>query len=231
MPDDDHAMIIFFMIRRRPASTLFPYTTLFRSRSTPAARAGSRTARPMPDAGTPSEPVGLPSLRHRAPHASRRAVPARPRCAACRTAPPHTRPSRGTPPPHAAARTRPASENDTPHRPARPASPCVWWRTPSTRSCREPESAARARWSSCRPRTGRRVRPRAGRASLQVVELLAQLLELAFHGDHGPRDPGVVGLRPDGIHLAQQLLREEPELFPDRPVAGERRATRRQVSP
>src|SRR2546427_1719291 len=35
-----------------------------------------------------------------------------------------------------------------------------------------------------------------------------------------------LGLRPDGIHLAQQLLREEPELFPDRPVAGERRATR-----
>src|SRR2546425_13324778 len=46
----------------------------------------SRTARPMPDGVTPSEPVGLPSLRHRAPHASRRAVPARPRCAACRTA-------------------------------------------------------------------------------------------------------------------------------------------------
>src|SRR2546422_11368676 len=84
---------------------------------------------------------------------------------------------------------------------------------------------------SCRPRTGRPARPRAGRASLQVVELLAQLLELAFHGDHGLRDPGVVGLRPDGIHLAQQLLREEPELFPDRPVGGERRATRRQVSP
>src|SRR5256885_6900684 len=41
----------------------------------------------------------------------------------------------------------------------------------------------------------------------------SQLLELAFHGDHGLRDPGVVGLRPDGIHLAQQLLREEPELL------------------
>src|SRR2546430_17453071 len=64
------------MIRRPPRSTLFPYTTLFRS---------------------PSEPVGLPSLRHRAPHASRRAAPARPRCTACRTAPPHTRPTQELP--------------------------------------------------------------------------------------------------------------------------------------
>src|SRR2546425_6227466 len=42
------------MIRRPPRSTLFPYTTLFRSPSTPSARASSR--RPPPFAPPPSSP-------------------------------------------------------------------------------------------------------------------------------------------------------------------------------
>src|SRR2546422_5535876 len=73
-----------------------------------------------------------------------------------------------------------------PHHPARPVSPCGSSRTPSTRRSPEPECAARARWSSCRPRTGRPAR--RPEVSLQVVELLPELLELAFHCDDGLRD-------------------------------------------
>src|SRR5689334_25130647 len=36
---------LFFMIRRPPGSTLFPYTTLFRSRSLPCRRREGRLAR------------------------------------------------------------------------------------------------------------------------------------------------------------------------------------------
>src|SRR6266545_6949504 len=35
-------LFFFLMIRRPPRSTLFPYTTLFRSRGTPSARGGCR---------------------------------------------------------------------------------------------------------------------------------------------------------------------------------------------
>src|SRR2546422_1685228 len=101
-----------------------------------------------------------------------------------------------------------------PHHPARPVSPCGSSRTPSTRRSPEPECAARARWSSCRPRTGRPAR--RPEVSLHVVELLPKLLELAFHCDDGLGDGRIVGLRPDGVDLAQQLLREEPELLPYR---------------
>src|SRR5215204_6690670 len=38
----------FLMIRRPPRSTLFPYTTLFRSRAAPRAGAHRRCARPTP---------------------------------------------------------------------------------------------------------------------------------------------------------------------------------------
>src|SRR5438034_7400139 len=60
-------MLVFFrMLRRRPISTLFPYTTLFRSRvrASCAARGGRATARPAP-----GERLPLPVLRlarHRA---------------------------------------------------------------------------------------------------------------------------------------------------------------------
>src|SRR5262245_65519297 len=48
-----HFFFFFLMIRRPPRSTLFPYTTLFRSQRTgsahhPAARVGARPAHPQP---------------------------------------------------------------------------------------------------------------------------------------------------------------------------------------
>src|SRR5476651_2750708 len=47
-----HAFFFFLMIRRPPRSTLFPYTTLFRSRAragSPAPPSASRHARPCPE--------------------------------------------------------------------------------------------------------------------------------------------------------------------------------------
>src|SRR2546425_2512002 len=48
----------FLMIRRPPRSTLFPYTTLFRSASAPCdtSRAPARRSRPAPCAGRPRRP-------------------------------------------------------------------------------------------------------------------------------------------------------------------------------
>src|SRR3712207_8672510 len=47
-------MIFFLMIRRPPRSTLFPYSTLFRSRPTPAGRSpGGRRARGRRAGGAP----------------------------------------------------------------------------------------------------------------------------------------------------------------------------------
>src|SRR5436190_16358757 len=40
-------MFFFLMIRRPPRSTLFPYTTLFRSPSPPAGRGGRRRGPPL----------------------------------------------------------------------------------------------------------------------------------------------------------------------------------------
>src|SRR3712207_9421198 len=56
-----HHVIFFLMIRRPPRSTLFPYTTLFRSPTArdPARHRGSRTACP----GTSASPA--PCLRRR----------------------------------------------------------------------------------------------------------------------------------------------------------------------
>src|SRR2546422_216779 len=50
----------FLMIRRPPRSTLFPYTTLFRSRFGPRRGAGDENARPrrwVPDESAPGEPA------------------------------------------------------------------------------------------------------------------------------------------------------------------------------
>src|SRR5256885_9842156 len=76
-------MFFFLMIRRPPRSTLFPYTTLFRScpcrRASLARRAGG---------ACPADPVPFPALlpgrggRHSAPVAARRPA------AACGEAPP-----------------------------------------------------------------------------------------------------------------------------------------------
>src|SRR3712207_6864206 len=50
----DVMVIFFLMIRRPPRSTLFPYTTLFRSRSSPSSRPMSNTSssQDAPDAST-----------------------------------------------------------------------------------------------------------------------------------------------------------------------------------
>src|SRR5687768_17712710 len=56
------------MIRRPPRSTLFPYTTLFRSRARPRSRPlhtalrGRRTARTLPLFPPPQKKVSCPSL-------------------------------------------------------------------------------------------------------------------------------------------------------------------------
>src|SRR5207302_9248203 len=53
----------FLMIPRPPRSTLFPYTTLFRSPSGPPAREGGRTGRRCP--GTPARSLPAASSRDR----------------------------------------------------------------------------------------------------------------------------------------------------------------------
>src|SRR6266498_926120 len=62
----------FLMIRRPPRSTLFPYTTLFRSRPAVSARLPRLLLRPRPAAGDP----------RRRPEADRRAAPGTPTGAA-----------------------------------------------------------------------------------------------------------------------------------------------------
>src|SRR5204863_9273657 len=64
-----HFFFFFLMIRRPPRSTLFPYTTLFRSRREPADRLGEELLRrpekrPHPDVGERHRP--------RPPHGSLR---------------------------------------------------------------------------------------------------------------------------------------------------------------
>src|SRR3712207_8043260 len=53
-----HMIFFFLMIRRPPRSTLFPYTTLFRSRHRHRRRARSRGAGPLEPPGE-----GLPAAR------------------------------------------------------------------------------------------------------------------------------------------------------------------------
>src|SRR3712207_8071606 len=48
----------FLMIRRPPRSTLFPYTTLFRSMSKGKKRSGARPGRPQPLPGTKGKRKG-----------------------------------------------------------------------------------------------------------------------------------------------------------------------------
>src|SRR5687767_15997162 len=68
----DYSLVLFFlMIRRPPRSTLFPYTTLFRSRARPPRLLVQRR-------------TSLPSS-HRASPAKRRASQAAPRCRVART--------------------------------------------------------------------------------------------------------------------------------------------------
>src|SRR3712207_8109771 len=61
-----HVVFFFLMIRRPPRSTLFPYTTLFRSR-----RSSRPSRSPCPRPGSsPSRPVSRPGARSSAPTAS-----------------------------------------------------------------------------------------------------------------------------------------------------------------
>src|SRR3989442_13221526 len=62
------SMFFFLMIRRPPRSTLFPYTTLFRSLVRPPRRRGERRARPL---GVEPRPRPGPALRDRREHGGR----------------------------------------------------------------------------------------------------------------------------------------------------------------
>src|SRR2546429_7836948 len=55
----------FLMIRRPPRSTLFPYTTLFRSQRHGAAADGRARGRPPGQGDGPGGPGGAPRPRHR----------------------------------------------------------------------------------------------------------------------------------------------------------------------
>src|SRR5256885_12301039 len=55
------------MIRRPPRSTLFPYTTLFRSSSSRELPASSRVLRPATCPSYPEKPCGLPEAEERLP--------------------------------------------------------------------------------------------------------------------------------------------------------------------
>src|SRR3712207_9264858 len=57
-------VFFFLMIRRPPRSTLFPYTTLFRSRS-PRSRRGPRVPVPGAPGGPPRGTAGAPASGHR----------------------------------------------------------------------------------------------------------------------------------------------------------------------
>src|SRR5690242_10451772 len=51
---------------------------------------------------------------------------------------------------------------------------------------------------------------------LDVLQLLAQALDLLLDGDRRARDSGVVRLGPDRVRLPVHLLHEEPEPLPHR---------------
>src|SRR3712207_9258686 len=72
------SFLFFLMIRRPPRSTLFPYTTLFRSHGLRAAAARRRRGRPPDRVGDrrPAEPRQLPRGRRPAPARERRSAPA-----------------------------------------------------------------------------------------------------------------------------------------------------------
>src|SRR5262245_46274483 len=57
---------------------------------------------------------------------------------------------------------------------------------------------------------------------LNVLHLLAHALELRLQLHHPVRDRRVAALRPDRIHLAQELLEQELELAPHRPTRPRR---------
>src|SRR6266542_1736634 len=106
------------MIRRPPRSTLFPYTTLFRSGGRPRARAGDvHQSGLCPPRRGPTDPVALRGgCRDRRVHATRADVHALRRAALHRVRVPTAR---------AAGKTLPAE----------PPCPSSGWRSRSTRAC------------------------------------------------------------------------------------------------
>src|SRR3712207_1627595 len=72
----DSVMFFFLMIRRPPRSTLFPYTTLFRSEPAPPGRLPRRAPQPVRPRGGEAHP--RPAARRPAPVRSRAAAAPRP---------------------------------------------------------------------------------------------------------------------------------------------------------
>src|SRR3989475_3199193 len=70
------SLFFFLMIRRPPRSTLFPYTTLFRSWLTQLqlVMVGTAQAQPQPPAGAIAGPFGGPIADPRAPMADRKST-------------------------------------------------------------------------------------------------------------------------------------------------------------
>src|SRR6266480_5005326 len=64
------SFFFFLMIRRPPRSTLFPYTTLFRSRRRRCASVPNARRRCSPDPASTSLPVRIPACRRSEEHTS-----------------------------------------------------------------------------------------------------------------------------------------------------------------
>src|SRR5690606_14918146 len=141
------------------------------------------------------------------------APPGGPRAPTCRSACRCRSRARGTHLPARDPGTPPPRGSDTrAHRP-RPHAVHAWWPRPST-PCHRARREPAGRWWSCHhPRETRAPRP-AG--SLEILQLLAHLLEAPLHRDDDVRDGGVVGLATDRVHFPANLLRKEPELLANR---------------
>src|SRR3989441_7761560 len=137
----------FLMIRRPPRSTLFPYTTLFRSRARSPAAARERRTRPR---RTRRRPLRA-RPRWRASDRGSRTVRHRPESPPNDTSGPWVPPGRAPVARASAASPRRAPARSIPRAPA--------WRTPRG----SPRRPAPRSWAACRHR--RRRRPSGDRSS------------------------------------------------------------------
>src|SRR5579859_981624 len=177
----------------------------------------------------PLERPGHPGSRCPAPRAVRCPTPGRLPPSGSRIAPRHTPPTPETHQPPPAHRTRPGSGSGRPPRPPRRHAAPGSWPTPNSRTPWANQPGVASQWSSCRPPTETKA-PRPW-GSLEVLELLPETLQLALHGDHGLGDLGIVRLGAHRVHLAEQFLREESQLLPDRGRTLQRVAARGDVGP
>src|SRR5215212_7781871 len=69
----------------------------------------------------------------------------------------------------------------------------------------------------------------ASRASLNILDLLAHLLEFRLRVDDQLRHVQAIGFRTDGVHLAVHLLQQEIELAAARLGAARERIPMREV--